>query len=127
MKLRIEAHGVATTIETDEVTLTFEREESKSVEEILSDFYAGHPDGSEHSEIIDRLKAIDVWDLKSGVWVDVYDKLGYLPPCPKCREPMLFCKAVNMLRCPDCGYALSGDEYPYIGMPAWFDLADDQG
>ena len=125
MKLHIETTELSLTVETDELTISLEPDDTRSVNEILSEFYAAHPDNSEYSEIIERLKAVDVWALDCGAWDDMYDVLGYLPPCPRCRTQMRFNEAANMLQCAACGYALDGDDYPYQSMPARDEIKDE--
>ena len=58
-------------------------------------------------------------------WDDNYDILGYLPPCPNCHHKMRFNDNANMLQCPECGYYMQGDEYPYRNMPSWDEITED--
>ena len=105
--------------------ISFEPDNRRPVNDILDEFIKQHPDNSEYSDIIDRLKSVDVWDLNCGAWDDEYGVLGYLPPCPRCRSEMRYNDAADMLQCPECGYALDGMDYPYRDMPSWDEISEE--
>lgn len=105
--------------------ISFAPDNRRPVKDILDQFLKDHPDNSEYTEVIEKLKAVDVWDLDAGCWDDKYDILGYLPPCPRCRTMMRFNDAADMLQCPDCGYSLCGSDYPYRDMPSWDEITDE--
>lgn len=105
--------------------ISFEPDNRRPVSDILDEFIKQHPDNSEYSDVIDRLKAVDVWDLDCGAWDDEYGILGYLPPRPRCRSKMRYNDAADMLQCPECGYALDGIAYPYRDMPSWDEITEE--
>ena len=125
MKNLFDVNEANVTFDGYEPTISYEPDERRPVNDILGEYLANHPDNSEWQEIIDRLTAVDVWDLDCGAWDDQYDILGYLPPCPRCRSKMRFNDAANMLQCPECGYSLDGNAYPYRNMPSWDEITEE--
>ena len=95
------------------------------VKDILSEFVTKYVTDSLTDSVKETLEKEGLWDLNCGAWDDNYDILGYLPPCPNCHHKMRFNDNANMLQCPECGYYMQGDEYPYRNMPSWDEITED--
>lgn len=101
------------------------KDPKRSVFEILSEYVKKYPDSSRYDDVIEQMKASNVWSLDEDCWDDEYEILGYLPPCPKCRTKMRYNDGADMLQCPVCGYSVAGDEYPYRDMPSWDEITEE--